>query len=502
MEESDDNMKRTEGFEKRKKASRILTGVFLVVYCLYHLAVQYYAALDSRLLVPSWEGFVALAHYESGRYEDASRHWRGLYGLAYDPSNSEAFQLLLSDKIRKEPDKLGNYCTLADLYFSRGDYDSAEATYRSALARDKTDYDAKIGLATCLAIQGNYRDSQSVFVSLFRQSYQPQYAQSFLNILVAIDRLEHRKNDGNAELYLTLSQLNRYLHIIDKRREEAVLSYADTALKLNANLDEAFVCKGVMFAKKGEYGLALAQFENSVRINPGNPDTYSRMSFAYGMLGDPEKELACDRKAVELAQNDPLYAYKLGELLQEKFGDLGQASYYYRKALELKPGDYQLLSSYGYSLMLLKEYDKALEVSNLMIQKFPTFPYGFQLKADCFKGMKRYEEAVKYYLMYRDVADRAGLDSRDDFQALTSLGDAYAKLKKTSDAVAAYRDALKFKPYDVEALYTLQYLYRRQGMYKEAYAAVKDILRIQPDHGGARRLLPYLAQNVAGGSAQ
>jgi len=101
-------------------------------------------------------------------------------------------------------------------------------------------------------------------------------------------------------------------------------------------------------------------------------------------------------------------------------------------------------------------------------------------------------------LKSHDVAVQSGQDSKLDFQAFTDLGIAYTKLKKNADAIAAYREALKIKPYDVDTLYTLQYLYRREGRYEEACAAVKEILHIQPDHAGAQRLLPYLQRNVAG----
>jgi tetratricopeptide (TPR) repeat protein len=55
--------------------------------------------------------------------------------------------------------------------------------------------------------------------------------------------------------------------------------------------------------------------------------------------------------------------------------------------------------------------------------------------------------------------------------------------------------ALRIRPQDVDALYTLQSLYRRQGRFEEAYNAVTEILKIQPHHAGAQRALSYLEAN-------
>jgi tetratricopeptide (TPR) repeat protein len=73
---------------------------------------------------------------------------------------------------------------------------------------------------------------------------------------------------------------------------------------------------------------------------------------------------------------------------------------------------------------------------------------------------------------------------------------AYANLKNFDKAISLTEYALRIKPYDVDTLYFLQSLYRRQGKYEEAYRAVKEILRIQPNHAGAQRVLPYLQGNL------
>jgi tetratricopeptide (TPR) repeat protein len=481
--------------DNARKRSRIITAAIIVVYATWHVVVQYYANLDSRFRVSSPHGLMALADYEMGRYAGASKEWRLQYGLAYDRPEAERSEQLLTERVAKEPGKLETYYALGDRLFCRGDYAGAAAVYRAALGQRPDDYDAKVGLAASLCMSGDYKQADTVFAGMLRQSYQQKTMVSFLNTLVALDKLENTKSTEESERYLTLAFVNRYLRIIDARREKEVISYADRALALNGRLDNAYMCKGMMYLKQNQYQQAIDQFTKAVKVNHLNADAYNRLGVAYGKLGDVEEELASYRTAVEVQPGDSLSAFRLGELLQQKYGDLRQAGVYFQKAHQADPSDYQSISSYGFTLMQLREYDKALAVCAAMKQKFPDRPYNFVLQADCLLAMKKYREAIDCYQKAQEEGRRTGEQSMD-FHAFSELGSAYAKLSQWEPGIAAYRQALSIKPYDVNTLFNLQFLYRMQGNHNQAYAAVKEILRLQPNHEAARRLLPYLKHNA------
>jgi len=473
-------------------------AILIAVYAAAHMVLLYYTALDPRFLVRSPHGLAALIDYELGRYASASRHWRLQYRLGYDPATAEHSEKVLVERIAREPAKLESYYLLGDSRFNRGDYTGAAAAYRAALAQRQDDYEANVGLATALAMLGEYKQSDAVFAALLRQGNQQKSISSFLHTLVSLDKLEHAKGAQDSDRYLTLALLNRYLRIIDTRRKKDVMLYADRALALNGKLYDAYTCKGMMYQKDNQYQEALEQFSKAAAVNPLSYDARNRMAYIYGVLGDVEQELACYKKAVELQPGDALSAYRLGELLHKKYGDDRQASVYFKRALEANPGDYENISEYGYILLLLKDYDGALDVCARMNERFPDRPYNYKLKADCFMGMKRYREAIQYYLKSHELAASTGEETMD-FLAIRALGLAYSKLNQRQAAIAACRRALQIKPYDVDTLFELQYQYRMAGRFEEAYAAVKEILRLQPKHDGARRLLPYLQRNVGVG---
>jgi tetratricopeptide (TPR) repeat protein len=481
---------------RAKKLSRIITSIILVMFGLYHIGSQYYEGLNSRLFIPSPNGIMALMHYELGQYKEASRCWRLHYGLSFAPS-IDSLKSKLNDQLVKEPENHKLYLLLADLYFYTEDYSDASAMYTTALKKNKYSYDAKVGLASTLVMQGELKQSCVVFADLLKSDYDEKNITSFLNFLVALDKLERAKSIDSADLYLTLAYAYRYLSIVDVRKQKNCIYYSDKTILIDSKLEGAYFCKGVMYIRQEKYDDALKQFLKVAEINPSHADTYNRLGYIYGMQGNLGNELESYKKAVELGGDNPTFAYNLGLVLQNKYGDSKQASNYFEKAFELNPADFKIISMYGYTTLMAGDFTKTLKLCDTMITNNPTRPYGYKLKADCFMRLRKYQDAIKLYLQSYDVANKSGTSSLLDFNAFGDLAIAYTQLNKLDDAIAAYQKAIKINPYDVDALFALQTIYRRKSRYKEAYMTVKEILRIQPNHSGAQRVLPYLQQNIA-----
>jgi tetratricopeptide (TPR) repeat protein len=471
-----------------KKISKIFFIIVFIVIGIYHFISHYYKP-DPRFIQFSPYGLKALICYEFGNYRDASKAWRAHYGLSYEYNLIEGIKETLTGQIKENPNKIENYLLLADLLFFAEDYPNAIATYRKALQKDGDAYDAKVGLASGLLAQGNYQESLSVFDDLFNQSADERSITTFLNFLVALNRLEKANMSNKEDFYLTLAYAYRYLGIIDNRKYKKVIIFSDKAIVANKNIDRAFFCKGVVYTKEKKYDMGLEQFSKALEVNPSNAEAYERMADIYGEVGNLEKELECYKKAVEIQENKPGYAFRLGDVLLRKYGDMKQANFYLKKAYELDSNDYSYASRYGFTLEMLGRFDEAIHVYDNIIQKQPENPHGYTLKADCFIRMKRYEEAIHFFLKAKEIYPLSFNDARD-------LALAYAEVKNFEDAISIDQYALRIKPYDVDTLYHLHYLYRRLGRNEDAYRAVVEILRIQPNHSGAQRALPYLQMNL------
>jgi tetratricopeptide (TPR) repeat protein len=120
-----------------------------------------------------------------------------------------------------------------------------------------------------------------------------------------------------------------------------------------------------------------------------------------------------------------------------------------------------------------------------MIQTCPKAPDGYMLKGHCLLKMKKYGQAIQSYSQARAIRPL-------DFSAARNLALAHAELKDFESAIVHNEYALRIRSQDVDTLYLLQSLYRRQGRFEEAHTAVREILKVQPGHAGAQRVLSYL----------
>jgi tetratricopeptide (TPR) repeat protein len=213
------------------------------------------------------------------------------------------------------------------------------------------------------------------------------------------------------------------------------------------------------------------------------------MAYLYGEVGNLEKELESYKKAAELKENNPDYAFYLGKVLVDKYGDMKEANFYLKKAYDLSPDRYAYATKYGYTLEMLRRFDEALAVYDRLITREPRNPEAYESKGYCLIRMEKYEEAIRLYLEAKQIRPL-------DYLSACNLGKAYSQLKKFEEATSMYEYGLKMKPYDVDTLFYLQYLYRLQGRYEEAYRTTKEVLRIQPNHMGAQRTLTYLQRNL------
>ncbi len=453
----------------KTKLFRILFLLLGIVAAAYHVLADYYE-LDPRFLRPSPQGFAALVYYELGQYQRASEAWRSHYE---------------SDRTGI---RIGDPFELADEYFVARDYSKAAQVYREVLQARPASVDAKLGLASILLMRGDHAESRRFLEDVLNRGVVEQRITTFLNFLTALDTLERAVPRAmTAERLLTLADAYRYLAIFDKRRLGQVLVFADKALALDPTLSEAFVSKGVVFGKQGDYPRSLEQFVRAARLHP-TADTYRRVAGIASSLGRLTDEIEAYKEVVRLEPANAEYAYQAGEILLRKYADLYQASEYLRTAYELDPQYRAAAVWYAYSLERLGRHEEALTIYDAVTRWWSGDAEAVVLKAGSLISLKRYPEAI-------DLVLAAGRMRPLDFEAASDLGLAYSAVNDLDRAIAAYEQALRLKPYDVGTLYTLQALYRRRGRHQEAYDAVRAMLRLDPNHSGAQRLLPYVERN-------
>lgn len=117
--------------------------------------------------------------------------------------------------------------------------------------------------------------------------------------------------------------------------DDAVAEYNE-ALRLSPGNAMAYQLLGIASGWKGDVAQAQEYFLTANRLDPNKADTNMNLGSTYAVEHKLEKALEHFRRAAELAPREPLYHYQLGTLY-EALGRDEQAESSFKKALKLFP---------------------------------------------------------------------------------------------------------------------------------------------------------------------
>lgn len=290
-------------------------------------------------------------------------------------------------------------------------------------------------------------------------------------------------------------------------------------IALRPDFAPAWFLRGRMASQAGDSEAALAAYEEASAHDP----TFFKARYNAALVAlDMDKVGLAEQRFQRLVVDFPDRAeplFNLGRLAHRK-EDNQVAIDLYRKALELKHGDYpeaqlnlavsqraageldaalatldQLLArdpamsaaqlNRGLVLTRMKRADEAREALEAAIRMKPDYASAWYNLGKLEGGLGRHEAAIAAY----DKALQA--DPKMD-KAAVNLGAELADLERWEDAIAAYRRALELTPDNVGAHFNLGIALRQSGHLEEAVASYQRVIELDEDHLAARRNLAAL----------
>jgi len=128
--------------------------------------------------------------------------------------------------------------------------------------------------------------------------------------------------------------------------------------------------RGYNSFEKGQFDLAIADYNRALKIDPNDPMVLANRGIAYAAKGDFDKAIADHTKVVELDPKNSKAYHDLGLSYANK-GDFDKAIYYFNKTLEINPeaiNDGQFHNDRAVAYFWKKEYDKCWEDVNKAIE--------------------------------------------------------------------------------------------------------------------------------------
>jgi tetratricopeptide (TPR) repeat protein len=196
--------------------------------------------------------------------------------------------------------------------------------------------------------------------------------------------------------------------------------------------------------QKVRYARAATDFTQAIRIDPNNKIAYKERGLMYNEQGDHDRAIADYNQAIRL---DPNYAaaYNNRGLVYSDKGDYDRAIADYTQAIRLDTNDATAYYNRGVAYYIKGDYDRAI--------------------AD-------YNQAIRL-----DPNDAAAYNNR---------GVSYANKGDYDHAIADYNQAIRLDPNHALAYVNRGLVYSDKGDYDRAIADFEAALRINPNDANAR----------------
>lgn len=458
-------------------------------------------------------------------------------GQEYEKSaDGDAALFLYGMALWKKPDYVAARLRVAEIHRNREAYDLSEAQYRQVLAQSAQNAAAHLGLGLLQSKRGNYElavqeleRASSLAVSdpklqfdahmrlgdvylLMKQPDADRSIQHFLNA-AAIDAASPLPYLSLAKAYRAKSDL---AGAIESLRKGLNLVPADKALK--NDLASSLNALGKQQYDVKEHAKALQSYQEAIALDP--PDVrlkttaYLQAGIVLGWgLNDYTKAIISLQKAVELGPSQEVNHRALGMAYSEaqKYKEAIESL---KKAIAIAP-HFQSYWELGQIYRTTGEYDTGIEALKKAVQLDPENADGYTLLGALYEskfakarddkesfhlseenlklGIQRDAQnetalrvlGVLYYQggQYEDAVTylKQAIGVRPTVWSYSVLGEAYWKLKRTDEAVAALTEGLKLDR-RYEAIYNdLDDIYSAAKQSEKFTDLLKETVRVQPD---------------------
>lgn len=252
----------------------------------------------------------------------------------------------------------------------------------------------------------------------------------------------------------------------DKGQYDLAIADFNRALELKPDYAKGYNSRGKAYSKKKLSALAVADFNKAIEHDPGYGEAYVNRGAQYVLTGEygPARE-DLDR-AAKLAPDIPEIYANRGKIYAET-GAYAQAVEEFARALALNPSFHQVYSSRGEAYLKLKQYDAAIADYTRALSLGGDDPDAYYYRGTAYGLKGQYDAAVADF-------DRVIAIDPDHLEAYYNRGSSYKNKGDYDAAIADYTKALGINPD-----YARAYLKRAEAykLKKEFARALEDALK-------------------------
>ncbi|MCJ7752647.1 MAG: tetratricopeptide repeat protein, partial [Armatimonadetes bacterium] len=236
-------------------------------------------------------------------------------------------------------------------------------------------------------------------------------------------------------------------------------------------------------AKRGRFDTAGMLAEQAIKADPYSVLAYYVGAYAWGSLGDHEKSLEANKKALSLLPGNASVYYNIGVNYKE-LGRFEEARESFERAIELMPTADRHYAAMAELLIVEGKMAEALSYAREAIGLSPKDSRFYMLAADITTRQRKLDETLEFIRQAAAVAPKDAKVWRQYAQLLV-------RRKQYDEAIRACNKWITIEPNSALAHNLLGTSYYDTRKFAAARAAFLKALEIDPAYGEARLNLAY-----------
>jgi tetratricopeptide (TPR) repeat protein len=262
-----------------------------------------------------------------------------------------------------------------------------------------------------------------------------------------------------------------------------------------------FLDRGIMYAGRGEYDLAIADFSEAIRLDPDLSaawmlrgralfagvsyitdigDNFSNVGSVHtgGKVSDAKKAvydraIADFTQAITLDPKNKFILWERGVAYADK-GDYDKAMADYGQAIRLDPEYAPAYNSRGNAYARKGDFDRAIADLDQAIRLDPAYAAAYSNRGNAYVNKGDNDRAIADF-------DQAIRLDPEDAVAYNNRGIAYFDKKDYDRAIANYSQAIRLDPEYAAAYGTRGIAYHTKGDIDKAIADYNQVIRLNPE---------------------
>jgi TolB-like protein/AraC-like DNA-binding protein len=268
-----------------------------------------------------------------------------------------------------------------------------------------------------------------------------QTAVNLYNAALEIDTAFARAYTGLATAYWTRYYYETYFQ---RNFLDSVQIFAEKALSIDDQLDEAYYIKGQYYRENGNSEEALKNYDKALKINPNYFAVYERKWYLLTwVLGDYVNGLDNCLKALTLIRGND--RPKILKALARTYLDVGfteKAKYYFHEALVLDGNKSSYLNNLSWTEFCLANFEEALKLKKQNVELDPTdLGYSANLLGYYCVFPDRNEEAYNLAIRVLEMYKKADVLN---LQRSHRVGYIFWQVGKKKEAEGYFRQQIKY----------------------------------------------------------